>query len=256
MIVTSEAEANILREAGKRHAHILREVSDRAVPGVEARELDELAYKLATQMGDTPAFLHYTPDGADRPFPASLCVSINEEIVHGIPNEEVRIIQEGDVVSLDFGLLHEGMFTDAAVTVIAGKGDAVAQKLVEATERSLVEGLKEARTGNRMGDIGSAISETARSYGFSVFKDLVGHGVGKSIHEDPYVPNFGKRGKGMVLPEGLVIAVEPMLSEGSDEIRLLSDGYTYVTKDGSRAAHFEHTIIVREGGPEVLTLLS
>jgi methionyl aminopeptidase len=255
MILTSDTQAKILREGGKRLAHILNETALRVAPGIETKELDDFVLRLTEEAGDEPAFLHYQPKGARRPYPASLCVSINDEIVHGIPNEGDRVIKEGDVVSLDFGLKHEGLFTDSAITMIAGKGDTEAEHLLTTTREALKAALRVAVVGNRLGDIGHAVSEVARKNGITVFRELVGHGVGKSVHEEPFVLNFGNKGKGEELVDGLVIAIEPIFGEGEDSMRLLSDGWTYATRDGSRAAHFEHTIIVRRHNPEILTAL-
>ena len=202
---------------------------------------------------DKPAFLHYKPAGAERPYPASLCVSINDEIVHGIPNESEKILKEGDIVSLDMGLIHKGMIVDSAITVGVGEIDKKAKKLLQLTEESLYKGIKAAKGGNRVGDIGTAVAGHIKGSGLSVADELAGHGVGYKVHEDPFVPNIGVPGEGPLLRPGMVIAIEPMLNEGGSQIVFDEDGYTIRTKDGSRSAHFEHTILITEGEAEILT---
>lgn len=247
-------EIEILREGGKRLAQILAVLASKVAPGVPAFELEEEANRLIKEGGDQAAFLGYTPRGARRPFPAALCVSINNEIVHGIPNEMEKIIKEGDIVSLDFGLCHRGLITDAAVTVPAGVIDAESAKLIETTRQALASGIRASLPGKRIGDIGAAITQVVRGNGFTIADDLVGHGVGYKVHEDPFVPNFGTVGKGEKLAPGLVIALEPMVNAGQSGIKVLSDGYTISTRDGSRSAHFEHTIAIMEEGNIILTL--
>ncbi|MDP1624826.1 MAG: type I methionyl aminopeptidase [bacterium] len=247
------ADIEILREGGKRHAAILRAVASAVKPGVRTKELDDLAADLIAQGSDTAAFLGYTPYGAKRPYPASLCVSVNDEIVHGIPNENDRILVEGDVVSLDLGLVHNGMYTDAAVTVSVGKASRDATKLLRAGKEALEKAIKAAQPGNTTGHIGQAVEEYVRPLGFGIVRELAGHGLGYSVHEDPYVPNYGRAGEGDELVPGMVIAIEPMLNAGTEAIKLDKDGYTYRTKDGSLSVHFEHTILITENGPEVLT---
>ena len=192
---TSE-EIEILKEGGKRHAEILSILVSKVLPGVSALFLEEEALRLIKERGDKPAFLGYKPQGARRKFPAALCVSINDEIVHGIPNEEEKILREGDIVSLDLGLLHRGLITDVAVTVPVGSIDEQSRKLIETTMTALKRGIEAAQVGKSIGDIGAAISKSVRPTGFSLADDLVGHGVGYSVHEDPFVPNFGIKGRG------------------------------------------------------------
>jgi methionyl aminopeptidase len=251
--IKTEKEIAILREGGRRLAQILHAVAAAVRPGVTSVELNKLAETLIAEGGDTPSFLQYSPKGARRPFPASLCVSVNDEVVHGIPNEGEKILKEGDIVSLDLGLKHKGLFTDGAVTVGVGKIDARAQKLIDTTRKALAIGVKAARAGATIGDIGSAIEKFVTPKGFGIVRELAGHGVGYAVHEMPFVPNFGKKGEGDVLRAGMALALEPMLSEGRPEIKLDADGYTYRTRDGSRSAHFEHTIVVGENGAEILT---
>jgi methionyl aminopeptidase len=251
--IKTEEEIEKLREGGKRLARILDEVSKAVAPGVEMASLNALAEKLIREYGDTSAFLHYKPYGAKRPFPASLCVSVNDEIVHGIPNESVRVLQDGDIVSLDLGLIHEGLVTDSALTVAVGAIDAESKHLLEVTKKALNAGIKAVKAGTTVGDIGFAIQESIKPHAFGIIRELCGHGVGYSVHEDPFVPNFGVRGRGARLKSGMVIAIEPMLTLGAEEILLAEDGYTYKTADGSRSAHFEHTIVVTDKGAEILT---
>lgn len=253
MIAQTEKELQALREGGKRLARILKLVSEKVKIGVHTSELNEYAEKLIRDGGDTPAFLHYTPDGADRPYPATLCVSVNDEIVHGIPNEQPQILKEGDIVGLDCGLVHGGLIVDAAVTVGVGKVDTSAQKLMSVTKEALSVGIAAARMGNTVGDIGHAIESFAQPYGYGIVRELGGHGVGKRVHEEPSIQNYGTAGSGMKLVLGMVIALEPMLNEGTGNIVLDDDGYTFKTADGKKSAHFEHTILITDGAPEVLT---
>jgi methionyl aminopeptidase len=247
-------EIEILKEGGKRHAEILRALSEIVAPGVSTLILEEEALRLIRAHGDKPAFLGYSPLGAARPYPASLCVSINDEIVHGIPNEAERILKDGDIVSLDLGLIHSGLITDAAITVSVGVIDDDSRKLLEVTKRALEAGIKAAVPGNHIGDIGEAINDVVETSGFSIADDLAGHGVGYAVHEDPFVPNVGTAGQGEELRPGMVIAIEPMINIGGSAIRDAKDGYTILTKDGSRSAHFEHTVAITEKGHIILTL--
>lgn len=247
-------EIEIMREGGKRHAEILRELAKLCEPGTSTLILEEEALRLIKEGGDKPAFLNYTPVGAKRPFPAALCVSINDEIVHGIPNEAARILNDGDIVSIDLGLVHKGLITDSAITVGVGAIDDESRKLINYTKKALEAGIREALPDNTVGDIGEAISEVAEETNFSLAEDLAGHGVGHAVHEDPYIPNFGVGGQGEKLIPGMVIAIEPMLNVGGGKIKLSKDGYTIKTRDGSRSAHFEHTIAITEKGHIILTL--
>ncbi len=249
----TEHDIEILREGGRRHAAIMHELVKAVVVGVKTSDLEILASRLIKEGGDKPAFLGYRPEGAERDYPATLCVSINDEIVHGIPNEEEKILKAGDIVSLDLGLVHEERFTDMAVTLPVGKIDSVAQKLIQTTREALEIGIAAAQPGGHIGDIGAAIEKFVKPTGFSLAEGLAGHGVGFAVHEDPYVPNTGKAGKGIILKPGMVIAIEPMLNEGMAEIKLDKDGYTYKTADGKRSAHFEHTVLITAQGPEILT---
>jgi len=252
--IKNPEEIEILREGGKRLAEILSILGGLVKPGISALFLEEEAQRLIKEGGDTPAFLGYKPQGAKRPFPAALCVSINDEIVHGIPNETEKILREGDIVSLDFGIAHRGLITDAAITVAVGAIDDEAKELMDVTKKALDAGIKSALPGNTIGDIGDAISSVVKTSPFSLADDLVGHGVGYAVHEDPYVPNFGIKGEGEKLIPGLVIALEPMVNIGKSGIKISSDGYTISTRDGSRSAHFEHSIAITEKGNIILTL--
>jgi methionyl aminopeptidase len=253
VIIKSPEEIEILREGGKRLASILAKVAERVKPGISTKELDEYAYELIKRGGDEPAFLGYKPEGHPKPYPASLCTSVNNEIVHGIPKAS-KILKEGDIISIDLGLKHKGMFTDHAVTVPVGKIPKASQQLLNVTKEALTVGIAEAKAGNTVGDIGYAIEKfVAGRYG--IVKELSGHGVGKYIHEDPYIPNYGKKGKGEKLVPGMVVAIEPMLNIGKADIISLADGYTIKTADGSRSAHFEHTILITDKEPEILTVI-
>ena len=246
-------EIAILREGGKRHAEILRQIARAVKPGVSSIKLNTLAEKLIKENGDEAAFLGYTPKDAKRPYPAALCVSINNEIVHGIPNEKEKILKEGDIVSLDLGLCHDGLFTDAAITVPVGEVDELAKKLIETTKKALAIGIGAARGNGFVGNIGAAIEKFVKPFGYGIVRDLAGHGIGYAIHEPPFVPNFGKKGKGEKLLPGMVLAIEPMLNEGTEEVVLDEDGYTYKTADGKRSAHFEHTVVITDSSVEILT---
>ena len=251
--IKTKADIAILREGGKRHAYILKEVAKLVKPGVHVVKLDEKAAELIREGGDTPAFLNYQPYGAARPYPATLCVSINDEIVHGIPTEGDKILNEGDIVSLDLGLVHKNLITDGAITVPVGKIKPELEELLSVTKSALMAGIKAAKAGARVGDISNAIQTIGVAHGYGIVEELAGHGVGYHVHEDPYVPNFGRAGKGDLLKEGMVIAIEPMFNLGTKKIKLDTDGYTYRTADGKPSAHFEHTVVITKSGVEVLT---
>ena len=250
--IKTPKEIELLRESGKRLATVLQALKNAVKPGVSTKDLDILAEKLIRQGGDEPSFLNYTPYGAKTAFPASLCVSLNDEIVHGIPSAAC-IIRDGDVVSIDLGLTHQGMITDAALSVSVGKVRAEVAQLLTETERALYEGIKAIHAGGHIGDIGVAVERVAEEHHYGIVRELGGHGVGHKVHEEPYIPNYGKKGVGPVLKLGMVLALEPMFMLGGDAIRLMPDGYTIVTKDGSTAAHFEHTIVITQHGAEILT---
>jgi methionyl aminopeptidase len=248
------ADIKILREGGRRHAFILKQVVKAVRPGITAKSLDDLAARLIAEGGDTAAFLNYKPYGAKRPYPASLIVSVNDAVVHGIPNEKEIILREGDIVALDLGLVHKGLITDAAVTIPVGKVSKEAKLLMRATKEALALAIKEAKPGNTTGHIGHAVECHIRPFGYGIVEELAGHGVGFSVHEDPYVPNYGDPGDGEVLVPGMVIAIEPIINAGSHKVRLdKEDGYTYRTVDGSLSAHFEHTVAITKRGCRILT---
>ncbi len=242
----SKREIEIMRDANRIVAEILLDLKERVKEGVTTAELDRRAEELAGKYGAEPAFKGYMG------YPASLCVSINEEIVHGIPSEE-RVIKNGDIVSLDFGVIYKGYYGDAALTVGVGNISETAKKLMEVTEKALYIGIEEAVPGNHIGDIGFAIQNFVEKNGFNVVREFTGHGIGKKLHEEPYVPNYGTRGSGPLIREGLTIAIEPMVTEGTWKVKILKDGWTAVTADGKLAAHFEHTIAVTSSGPEILS---
>ncbi len=252
--IKTQQEIETLREGGRRLAAILQKVSEQVKPGVSTDFLNAMAQKLIEEGGDKSAFLNYKPKGAKRPYPASLCVSVNEEVVHGIPNEQPKVLKEGDIVSLDLGLIHKGMYTDHAVTVAVGKIDEKSQKLLNITKEALNVGIKAVVAGKKTGDVGFAIQEFVKKHNMGIVQELAGHGVGYAVHEDPFVPNYGVKNQGVLLKPGMVLALEPMLTLGKPDVIFdTKDGYTVRTKDKSRAAHFEHTVVVTEKGPEILT---
>ncbi|MBU6370688.1 MAG: type I methionyl aminopeptidase [Patescibacteria group bacterium] len=251
--IKTPEEIKILREGGRRLAAIMQALRNAAKIGVSTADLDALAEKMAREGGDVPSLLGYRPKGAKRPYPASVCISVNDEVVHGIPNEHPKILANGDIVSFDMCLTHRGLITDTAATVVVGAADAEAEKLVLATEKALFAGIKAVKGGGHIGDIGYAVERVGQAAGFGVVEELCGHGVGYKVHEDPYVPNFGRKGSGEKLKPGMVLAIEPMFTAGSKNVYLDDDGYTYKTADGSRAAHFEHTIVITAKGVEILT---
>ena len=253
-LIKSEKEIAILTEGGRLLADILQKVVEAVRPGVTTKELDSLAESLILSSGAVPSFKGYNAFGARTVYPASLCTSINDEVVHGIPSTK-RVLQEGDIIGLDIGMKYKGLYTDMAVTVGAGQIDADSQKLIDATRVALDTGIAQVRVGAYMGDIGAAIQEYVEGYGFGVVRELVGHGVGHAVHEEPEVPNFGKHGKGMRLLEGMVLALEPMVTAGKPHVVLSKDEWTWKTKDGSRSAHFEHTLVVTKDGARLLTFL-
>jgi len=222
-------------------------------PGISTQELEDEARRLVAEGGDRAAFLNYQPEGARRPYPAALCVSVNDAIVHGIPNEDAHILQEGDLVTLDIGLEHGGLITDAAISINVGGVHAENSTLIRVAQEALDAGIGAARAGNTVGDIGHAIEKVGVKYKLNFPAELCGHSVGLSVHEEPLILNYGEPGTGEQLVDGMVIAIEPMFMMGKSAIKLDSDGYTYRTKDGSRAVHVEHTVLVTPQGAEILT---
>ena len=249
--IKTAKEIEILREGGRRLSHVLREVASKVKVGMTKIEIDKMAEDLILEGGDLPAFKNYKPAGSRVAFPAVLCISVNEEIVHGIPNSYK--IREGDIVGLDLGIKHRGMYTDMAITIGMGNIDKEAERLIEVTSQALEVGIMAAVAGNYTGDIGHVIESFVRPYKYGIVRELSGHGVGHKIHEDPYVPNYGKPGTGLKLKPGMVLALEPMINEGDDDIVLAEDNFTFKTRDGSRSAHFEKTILITDGEPEILT---
>lgn len=253
MIARTEKEIEILREGGRRLARHVRMLSEMAKPGVSSVELEEKVREMVAKDGDIMAFFGYKGRKDKHGFPSGLCVSVNDVIVHSPAGQNGSVFQEGDVVCIDFGIKHKGLYTDHARTVIAGKGSPEDVRLVQGTEEALYAGIKEARIGNMTGDIGHAVEVVAEKYKFGFPHNLSGHGVGKEVHEEPYVPNYGEPGSGTELIEGLVIAIEPMMTLGSGDLYVDKDGHSYRTKDGSRTAHAEDTVLITKNGPEILT---
>lgn len=239
-----------MREAGRRLAVVLDELERHVAVGVTTKELDDLARTLIEKEGDKPAFLDYSPAGAKRPYPATICASVNESIVHGLPS--TRALKSGDVLKIDIGLIHQGWHADMARSFPIGEVSTRTHELLAVTRESLEAGIAAAKTGNTLGDIGHAVQSVVERYGFSVVKGLTGHGIGRKLHEDPYIFNEGKPGMGEELVPGMVIAIEPMVALGGGKSRQVADD-SFVTTDGSIAAHFEHTVAIKDEGPEVLT---
>lgn len=254
MITHDWREVEILREGGKILAVILNTLSEKVAPGVSAKDLDSLAEKEIIEAHGKPSFKNYRSQASDPPFPAALCVSRNNEVVHGIPHPE-KILQSGDIVGLDLGMEYKGFFTDMAITVPVGKVSEEHLKLITVAKKSLLAGLSAVKPGNFTGDIGFAIESVVKKYNLSVVRELVGHGVGKAVHEEPEVPGFGKPKSGVKLVEGMVLAIEPMVNEKGWKINFASDNWTIITEDGGWSAHMEHTILVTKTGCEILTSL-
>lgn len=246
-------EIQIMKEGGKILADIMRASKKFAEPGRNSKEVDDFFYAEIIKAGCKPAFLNYRPHGAKRAFPATICVCVNHEIVHGIPNENPKVFKEGDIVTFDAGLIYKGMYLDHAWTFPVGKIEKSARTLLQATEEALYIGIKQAKVGRQIGDISYAIEQRAYEDDLFVVDGLSGHGVGFEIHEDPYVPNIGDPRTGEKIEEGLVIAIEPMFALGASDIILEKDGQTYSTKDGSLSAQFEHTVAITKKGPIILT---
>ena len=248
----SRAEIAAMRETGRVVATILQALREAAQPGITTGELDELAVEMMAKAGVKSAWKGYGPGGR-QPFPGVICASINEEVVHGIPSRR-RKLREGDIVGIDFGVIREGWYGDSAVTVAVGQISEEAERLVRVTREALELGIAQAKPGNRLGDIGAAVQAHAEKHGYSVVRDFVGHGIGRRLHEEPQVPNYGPGGQGMRLKAGMVVAIEPMVNVGTWQVEELDDDWTAVTADGKLSAHFEHTVAVTEEGPVILTL--
>jgi len=247
IIIKSPREIEQLKKSNAIVAEVFQKLKEAIIPGITTKELDQITEEMILSRGAIPAFKGY------RGFPATLCISINEEVVHGIPGQ--RRLKEGDIVSLDVGADLNGYFGDAAITLPVGEVDLMAKRLLEVTEKALYIGIDKAKVGNRLFDISYAIQTWVESHGFSVVRDFVGHGIGKDLHEEPQIPNFGSPHQGPRLEKGMVFALEPMVNEGTYGVRILSDGWTVVTADGKRSAHFEHSIVITDGGAEILSLL-
>ncbi len=247
IIIKSEQEIDIMRESGKVTAQILKELESFIKPGISTMEVNQFVEKIILSNHMIPSFKGYNG------YPASACVSINEEVVHGIPNSK-RILKEGDIVSVDVGCTHKGYVSDAARTYPVGKISAEAEKLIRVTRESFFEGLKFCKPGFRLSDISHAIQTRAEGEGFSVIRDFVGHGVGRAMHEEPQIPNYGKAGRGPRISKGMVFAIEPMINQGAYEVEVLLDNWTVVTLDGKLSAHYENTVVITDGEPELITL--
>lgn len=252
IVIKSREEVEIMRSASVIVAQVLAELRERVRPGVTTAELDRVAEEATYRLGAEPAFKGYQV--GDRVFPKCLCISINDEVVHGIPSER-RTLEQGDIVGLDYGVRYRGFYGDSAITVAVGEAEAADTRLVETTRDALAAGIEQARPGRRMGDISAAIQGHAERAGFSVVRDFVGHGIGRRLHEDPQVPNYGHRDRGLRLRAGMVLAIEPMVNAGSCDVVIRDDGWTAVTADGRRSAHFEHTVAVTDDGPYVLSAI-
>lgn len=248
IVLKSKEEIKIMREAGQIVAAILHAIEDEVTPGMNTKMIDRMAEAYCKKYNVAPAFKGY------RGYPANICTSVNEVVVHGIPKERV-MLKAGDIVSVDFGVVHKGFCGDAALTFALGCVDDETKKLMKVTEESLYKGIEKARAGNTVGDISSAVQSHAESNGFSVVRELVGHGIGRNMHEEPQIPNYGNPGEGPKLRAGMVLAIEPMVNAGTYEVFLDGDGWTVYTADGKRSAHYEHTVAITENGTEILTKL-
>lgn len=246
IVLKTRREIELMREAGRISAAALKVAGEAVEPGVSTAEIDRIAYNYIKSQGAEPNFLHYNG------FPATACISVNNEVIHGIPDKK-HILREGDIVSIDLGAVINGYHGDNAYTFRCGKVSEAAERLCRTTEESLYIGLKQAVAGNRLGDIGSAICEYCVGKGYGVVREYTGHGVGTHLHEDPSVPNYGKPGKGARLVPGMTIAIEPMINEGTQDIRVLRNEWTVVTADGKLSAHFEHTVAITDGECMILT---
>ena len=247
IVLKTNRELALMREACRISAGALRVAGEAVQPGVTTEEIDRIAYDYIIKQGAKPNFLNYNG------FPATACISINDEVIHGIPSKK-RIIKEGDIVSIDLGAVLDGYNGDNAATFAAGKISPEAERLINTTRESLYKGIEAAVAGGRIGDISSAVQKYCEERGFSVVRDFVGHGIGTKLHEDPAVPNYGTPGRGVRLLPGMTLAIEPMINAGGYEVRQLSDGWTVKTKDGSLSAHFEHTVAITNDGPKILTI--
>lgn len=244
--IKSKQEIELMREAGRILAIVHDELASIIKPGITTLEIDKKGYEVIQSFGCTPSFLNYSG------YPASICVSINDEVVHGIPSKK-RIVREGDIISLDAGVIYKGFHSDAARTLAVGEVTKEAQRLIEVTKQSFFEGIKFAKAGNHLHDISAAIEDYVTAHGYTVVQDLVGHGIGKALHEEPQIPNFKQKRRGIKLVPGMTLAIEPMVNQGRCDVVWLEDEWTVVTADGSLSAHYENTILITEGEPELLS---
>lgn len=247
IVLKSKAEVEKMRRANQVVVEVMKTLGAMIRPGVTTQDLDRVAEDLIRKQGGVPAFKGY------RGFPATLCTSINDEVVHGIPSGK-RILNEGDVVSVDCGVVLDGFYGDHAITFAVGQIAPRTQRLLEITQEALMKGIEKMAVGNRLGDVGAAVQSHVESEGFGVVRDYVGHGIGRNLHEEPQVPNYGEPGSGLRLKAGMVLAIEPMINEGTGAVKLLSDDWTVVTADGKASAHFEHSVAITENGPDILSL--
>ncbi len=255
-LIKTEAEIEELRKGGKILAQILKDLTAFVKPGISTEDINDYALELTEQYGVEPVLLGYHPTFADLPYPAALCTSVNNTVQHGVPRSD-EILSEGDIINLDMTIGYNDMIVDSGVTIPVGKIDPVSQKLIDVTREALALGIKQAKPGNRIGDISHTVETFVRSRGFSVVEALCGHGVGHSVHEEPQIPNFGPAGKGPVIKVGNVFAIEPIVNVGKKDVWFddEGDGYSVFSVDGSRSAHFEHTVVITEKGPEIVTKL-
>lgn len=247
IIIKSSREIDKIRVSGKIVAEVLEDLKKKVAPGIRTKDLDRLAEDLIKKKGGIPAFKGY------RGFPSTACISVNDEIVHGVPSE--RVLEEGDIVKIDIGVIRDGYYGDAAISIPVGEITEEAKRLLAVTEESLYKAIDKAVTGNRVSDISCAVQNFVEAAGYSVVREYVGHGIGRSLHEDPPVPNYGNTGKGPRLKSGMVLAIEPMVNTGSRDLFVLDNGWTAVTKDRSLSAHFEHTVAINDDSPLILTVL-
>ena len=248
VILKLPEEIEKARASNRIVAEVLSRLREKVKPGIKTKDLDKFAEEIAQKRGAEPAFKGY------HGYPHSLCISINEVVVHGMPSE--RLLVEGDIVGLDFGVYYQGFFGDATITLPVGKVTQKALRLMQVTEQSLYAGIEQAKEGNRLGDISAAVQSVVEDAGYSVVRDFVGHGIGKNLHEEPQIPNFGQKGRGIELKRGMILAIEPMVNEGKYKVQVLPDGWTVVTKDGSLSAHFEHSVAITDNGPDILSKLN
>lgn len=255
-LIKTEEEIELLRIGGKILARILKELGEYVKPGISTEDINDYALTLTEKYGVEPVLLGYHPEFADYPYPAALCTSVNDTVQHGVPRAD-EILEEGDVINLDMTIGYQGMIVDSGITIPVGKTDEQSTKLMNVTREALAVGIKQAKAGNRIGDISHAIEMFVTSHGFSVVEALCGHGVGHAVHEEPQIPNFGRAGTGPLIKVGNVFAIEPIVNVGKKDVIFddEGDGYSVFSKDGSRSAHFEHTVVITEKGPEIVTKL-